>query len=83
MNQDAATNIITMLSQIEEDDSVPKSIRNKIKLTKDLFADSNVKEEIKYDKSIQELDDIAKDPAVPTYIRPQIWNILSILEGSK
>ena len=83
MEQDSVNNIVAMLSQIEEDDSVPKNIRSKIKLTRTRLMDNAIETEIKCDRSIQELDDIAKDPAMPGYVRPQIWNILSILESNR
>ncbi|MBS3108413.1 UPF0147 family protein [Candidatus Woesearchaeota archaeon] len=75
--------IVGMLSQIQEDFSVPKSIRDKIKSTISILADSGADATIKCDRSLQELDDIASDPAIPVYIRTQIWNILSILESDK
>lgn len=83
MQENAFNNIVIMLSQIEEDSSVPKNIRGKIKSMILMLNDKCIEHEIKCDKSLQGLDDIANDPGMPVYIRTQIWNILSVLESGR
>ena len=36
-----------------------------------------------YVASEQELDEISDDPNIPSFIRTQIWNIVSLLESRK
>ncbi|MCG2719561.1 MAG: UPF0147 family protein [Nanoarchaeota archaeon] len=36
---------------------------------------------MKSNKALQELDNLSNDPNVPSYVLPQIWNIVSLLEG--
>ena len=74
--------ILSVVSQIEQDSTVPKNVKTKIKeiiaiLQQDLDA------AVKSNKILQELDDIADDPNMPTYTRTQIWSIVSALETAK
>ena len=72
--------IINLLLQLEQEITIPKNIRIKIKGTMDLLHE-NLDLAIKIDKSLQELDEIAEDPNVPSYARTQIWNVMSLLES--
>ncbi|MFH0752020.1 MAG: UPF0147 family protein [archaeon] len=73
--------LIEHLTQIEEDTAVPRNIREKIR--KAIAALEEEKEfKIKANKALQELDDISDNPNVPSYIRPQIWNVVSMLESA-
>ena len=74
--------IINLLLQLEQEITIPKNIRIKIKGTMDLLHE-NLDLAIKIDKSLQELDEIAEDPNVPSYARTQIWNVMSLLESRK
>jgi len=74
--------ILSVVSQIEQDSTVPKNVKTKIKeiiaiLQQDLDA------AVKSNKILQELDDIADDPNMPTYTRTQIWSIVSALETAQ
>ncbi len=75
------SNIIINLSQIEEDQSVPKNIRAKIKNAVIALKQETISIEIKKNKALQELDNLDDDPNIPTYTRTQIWNIVSLLES--
>ncbi|MEA3378780.1 MAG: UPF0147 family protein [Nanoarchaeota archaeon] len=74
-------NLIEALTLIEEDMSVPKNIRFKIKNALLALQEEDKELRVKANKALQELDDIADNPNVPPYIRPQIWNIVSLLAG--
>ena len=77
------TNILAILSQIEEDDSVPRNVRLKVKNAIDaLKAENGNSVAVKADKVMQELDELSNDPNIPMYTRTQIWNVLSNLESS-
>lgn len=81
MISEEVLNIITNLSQIEEDQSVPKNIRAKIKNAVIALKQEKTSIEIKKDKALQELDNLDDDPNIPMYTRTQIWNIVSLLES--
>jgi len=73
------SDIISILSQIEEDDSIPKNMRAKVKNMICSLGDCN--ESLAVDKALQELDNLAEDPSLPGYAKTQIWNAVSILES--
>ncbi len=79
---DKIKEIHNLLLQLEQDDTLSKSIRMKIKTTLDLLDDSSDLA-IKIDKSLQELDEIVEDPNVPSYARTQILNVIGLLESRK
>ncbi|MBC8500550.1 MAG: UPF0147 family protein [Nanoarchaeota archaeon] len=72
-------NVIDALNQLEEDTSVPKNIKQRIsEITSDMKSDKDLS--LKVNKSLSELDDIANDINLPTFVRTQIWGIASMLE---
>ena len=72
--------IMDSLAMIEEDTSVPKNVRSKIKDAMSLLLDENGKSaELKIDQVMQQLDDLNDDPNLPPYTRTQIWNVVSTL----
>ncbi len=79
MTMDIQT-IMESLAMIEEDSSVPKNVRAKIKDAMSLLLDENGKSTaIKLDQVMQQLDDLNEDPNLPPYTRTQIWNVVSTL----
>ena len=74
---------IELLDQIEQDPSVPKNVRAKVKNAITALQEENSGLALKIDKSLQELDDVADDPNVPSFTRTQIWNVVSLLEIKK
>lgn len=74
--------IISNLKVIEEDTTVPKNVRSKVKSAILALEENNGKtKSVKIDKALQELDDLSDDPNLPSYTRTQIWNVVSILES--
>jgi len=72
--------LIDVLCQIQDDITVPKAVRIKIKtVIEALHEEGDLK--IKANKALQGLDDISNDPNIPSYVRPQIWNVVSLLEN--
>ena len=71
--------IIEILTELEEDNTVPRNVKDKIKTVENMLKeDGDVK--IKVNKVLHELDDIADDPNLQPYTRTQIWNVVSMLE---
>ena len=59
--------IIEVLKELEEDTTVPRNVKDKIKNTIDaLKEEGDLK--IRVNKALHELDEIADDPNLPTYL---------------
>lgn len=78
---DKISEVLETLNQIEQDLTVPRNVRCKIKSAFLVLEKDEKTLSIRIDQSLQELDDISDDPNIPSYTRTQIWNILSILES--
>ena len=72
-------NALTDLNLIEQDSTVPKSIRNGVRTAITALAEDGSPVEMKIDKALQELDEISDDPNIPSFTRTQIWNVVSVL----
>ncbi len=74
--------VMDILSVIEEDNSVPRNVRVKIKSAMCMLEGSNGDAlDVAFDKILQELDNLSEDPNLPTYTRTQIWSLVSSLES--
>ena len=71
--------VIDALSELEEDITVPKNIKSKIAEIINSLQD-NVELSIRINKALNELDEIANDSNLQSYIRTQIWGVVSLLE---
>jgi uncharacterized protein (UPF0147 family) len=73
--------LVEALSQIEQDSTVPRNVKLKLKSAMGALQEEDKELRLKANKALQELDDISDDPNIPPYIRPQIWNVVSLLES--
>jgi hypothetical protein len=74
--------IIADLGMIEEDSEIPRNVRAKIKNAMDILSSDQIEGfDIKVNRSLQELSELAEDPNVPSSTRMQIWSIVSRLES--
>ena len=70
------------LLAIENDTSIPKNVRLKIKNAIIILSDEQeINIGIRIDRSLQELGDVAEDPSIPQHTRMQIWSVVSRLES--
>ncbi|MBI3033778.1 UPF0147 family protein [Candidatus Woesearchaeota archaeon] len=72
-------NIIVALTELEQDSTVPRNIKEKVQKTIEALK-SGGEVSMNIDKALQELDEIAEDINLQPYARTQIWNIVSMLE---
>ena len=72
--------LIDELVEILEDNTIPKNVRLKLESAMQALREEGKEDCFKANKALQELDDISEDPNIPSYIRPQIWNVVSQLE---
>jgi uncharacterized protein (UPF0147 family) len=82
-NEEIFANYTEILSQIINDNSVPRNIRKAAEDSTALLAKEDDEPTIKASTVISILDDISNDPNIPIHARILIWNILSELEAVK
>ncbi len=73
--------LIEELLAMIEDDSIPKNVKIKLESAIAVLKEHTVEESIRVNKALQQLDDLSDDPNIPSYMRPQLWNIVSQLES--
>ncbi len=71
--------VISSLSEIREDATVPRNVRAKIESIINALKEG-AELSIKINKALNELDKLASDVNLQAYTRTQIWNIMSVLE---
>lgn len=81
MEVERIRNVVDILGQIEDDFTVPKNIRMKIRGVVTSLHEETLSIDIRIDRSLQELDEISDDPNLSSFTRMQIWNVLSALES--
>lgn len=72
--------VLSLLHQMEEDHSIPKNLKIKIKSLTIILKDES-DNLVKINKSLQLLEEISEDPNLSSFIRTQIFNISSLLES--
>ena len=80
-NKETMKEAIETLNQISGNPSTPKTIKKSIT---DLINDLNSGEysmSVRAANAISMLDDITQDPNMPSYVRTQLWQAVSKLEG--
>lgn len=71
--------VVTSLSEIKEDVSVPRNVRTKIESVLSTLKE-DIELSIRINKTLSELDEISNDVNLQPYTRTQIWNAISLLE---
>jgi hypothetical protein len=80
-NKESLREAIETLNQIVSSSSTPKTIKKSIS---DLIKDLNDDEfalSVRAANTISLLDDVTQDPNLPSYVRTQLWQAVSKLEG--
>jgi uncharacterized protein (UPF0147 family) len=73
------TDVKEMLLMVKEDQSAPKSLREKIDAMVQLI-DSDQDTSLKVNSLQQQLEDISNDVNLPSFVRTQMWSISGALE---
>tara|TARA_Y100000310_G_C20558874_1_gene751999 strand:+ start:501 stop:749 length:249 start_codon:yes stop_codon:yes gene_type:complete len=71
--------IIDTLSELQADQTIPKNTTIKIQEVIDIL-NSESEQSMKVNKAFNILEGVADNSNLPSYIRTQIWNIISMLE---
>ncbi|RLG18245.1 hypothetical protein DRN63_01755 [Nanoarchaeota archaeon] len=72
---------IKNLSQILEDRTVPRNIKEAVERAKNALEDESKELKVRIDAAIHALEEVSNDPNMPIYTRTQIWSIVSLLES--
>ena len=79
MEDERIQSILEVLGELEQDNTVPRNIKNKISdVIKILKQDEELS--IRINKALSELDEVSDDSNMQPYTRTQIWNVVSALE---
>lgn len=73
--------IIEALTDLSNDTTIPKNVKQKLIEVIDILKDEDYDLSLKVNKSLDLLEEISEDPALQSYTRTQIWNIVSLLES--
>ena len=72
--------ILEELTFLLEDDDVPRNVRERVEKAIAFLKEKDSEQGLRANKALQQLDTLTEDPNIPSYLRPQIWNIVSQLE---
>ncbi len=81
--QEKLEQIVTILDQLAEDNSVPRNIRRGAVECKDRLRRKDEALDVRVSGAVSKLDEMANDPNIPLHGRTLIWNIISQLEQVK
>ena len=74
-------NVVSVLSELLEDSTVPKNVKSKIQEIIGSLNDNKTDLSLRINKALNVLDEISDDNNIQPYTRTQIWNIASLLES--
>ena len=80
-NKQAMESAIQTLNQLATSHSTPKNFKKTIS---DLIVELQTDEysmSVRAANAISSLDDITQDPNVPSFVRPTLWQAVSVLES--
>ena len=80
MVEEQVEDIIEQLSELLEDNTVPRNVKSKIQTIIN-FLNENADLSLKINKALNILDEISDDNNIQPYTRTQIWNFVSMLEA--
>lgn len=75
------TEIIEIIRDVSEDNTVPKNIKEKLSEIATLLESEDEEISLKVNKALNELDDISSDSNIQPYTRTQLMGIASALES--
>ncbi|MBW3016769.1 UPF0147 family protein [Candidatus Woesearchaeota archaeon] len=79
--QEKVVEVLNALNDLLQDETVPKNVVKKIKIAITILENDEEEINIKVHKALNELDELADDVNMQSYVRTQLWNIISALEA--
>ena len=80
-NKESLNNAIETLNQVATNPSTPKNIRKNISDLANELKSEEYSMSVRAANAISMLDDITQDPNMPSYVRVNLWQAVSTLEG--
>ena len=80
-NKESLNTAIETLSQVGANLSTPKNIRKNIADMANDLKSEELSMSVRAANAISLLDDITQDPNLPSYVRVNLWQAVSSLEG--
>ena len=71
--------LIEMINELTEDSSLPRNVKDKLKLISLILNDEARDKNISINEAKDILAELSEDQNLQTYSRTQLWNISSIL----
>jgi uncharacterized protein (UPF0147 family) len=75
------TEIIELLEELQGDSTVPRNVKNKLSDMQKELQNETGDLSLKVNKILSDVEEIANDINLPMFVRTQIWNLTSLLEG--
>jgi uncharacterized protein (UPF0147 family) len=72
--------LIEMITELTEDSSVPRNVKDKLKSINSILTDESREKYISINEAKDILAEISEDQNLQTFSRTQLWNISSMLE---
>ena len=73
-------NVVQMLKDLSEDNSVPKNIRKSTAEAAERLMDDSKGLSVRINAVVSILDEISNDPNLPVHARTEMWKVASSLE---
>ncbi len=80
MVEDDVNEVIVVLSELLDDNTVPRNIKTKIDSVIGSLKEKSDKS-LRTNKALSILEEISDDNNIQPYTRTQIWNVISMLES--
>lgn len=82
MKMEKINDLLESLSELTNDSTIPKNIREKIRKVIGHLSEK-IELSLRIDKALNKLEEVSDDSNIQSYTRTQIWNIISALEMIK
>ena len=82
-NKESLNTAIETLNQVATNPSTPKNIRKNISGLANELKSEEYSMSVRAANAISMLDDITQDPNMPSYVRVNLWQAVSTLEGKR
>lgn len=73
--------VLDLLSDLQQDSTVPRNVKTKLEDMRKELSSEDGELSLKVNKILSDVEEIANDINLPMFVRTQIWNLTSMLEG--
>jgi uncharacterized protein (UPF0147 family) len=73
--------IVSLLEDLQRDNTVPRNVKSKLQEMQKLLQSESGELSLKVNRILSDVEEIANDINLPMFVRTQIWNLTSMLEG--